>query len=246
MLGRFLEISVATDDIRASVEFYERLGFTHCPTNDVWSHPYGALTDGRLVIGLHQYRFASPSITFVREDIARHAGALEAAGAEIAFRRTGEEAFNAVGFRDPTGHMVTVLEARTYSPTHRDRSAPSLCGDFLEYSLPARDFDAARRLWEALGFVALGPESPTAGTDPGNAPAWARLALTSDHLDLAFHAPQFFAQPLLVFGGFDAGRRARLEALDAAFSAALPPALDPARHALLESPERLAILLSPG
>ena len=29
MLGRFLELSVATDDIRASVEFYERLGFSY-------------------------------------------------------------------------------------------------------------------------------------------------------------------------------------------------------------------------
>ena len=56
MLGRFLELSVATDDIRTSVEFYERLGFTQCVTSDVWPHPYGALTDGRLVIGLHQHR----------------------------------------------------------------------------------------------------------------------------------------------------------------------------------------------
>lgn len=245
MLGRFLELSVATGDIRASVDFYERLGFTQCVTNDIWSHPYGALTDGRIVIGLHQYRFESPSITFVRDGIARHSGALEAVGVEFAFRRTGEDIFNEVGFRDPTGHMVTVLEARTYSPAARGRDEASLCGDFAEYSLPARDFAAARRLWEALGFVALDTGEAAAGTDRDRAPTWRRLPLTSDHLDLAFHAPRFFAQPLLVFGGFDAERRARLEAADLAFSDALPPALDPARHALLESPEGLAILLSP-
>ena len=137
MLGRFLELSVATDDIRASVEFYERLGFTQCVTSDVWSHPYGVLTDGRCVIGLHQYRFASPSLTFVRARVARHIAAIEATGVEIAFRRTGDEVFNEAGFRDPTGHMVTVLEARTFSPCDRDQ--PSLCGELAEYSLPARD-----------------------------------------------------------------------------------------------------------
>ncbi|MGD9599173.1 MAG: VOC family protein [Steroidobacteraceae bacterium] len=244
MPGRFLELSVATDDIRASVEFYERLGFTQCETGDTWTHPYGALTDGRFVIGLHAYRFASPSLTFVRAGIARHIDALEAAGAEIAFRRTGEDVFNEVGFRDTTGHMVTVLEARTFSPPARGRDEPSLCGDFVEYSLPARDFAAARHQWEAFGFVAVAADGGVDARDDPSSP-WRRLSLTSDHLNLALHVPRFFAQPLLVFGGFDAQRRARLEARGLSPSADLPPALDPARHALVASPEGLAILLTP-
>ncbi|HQX47911.1 MAG TPA: hypothetical protein PK681_08085 [Steroidobacteraceae bacterium] len=241
MLGRFLELSVATDDIRASVEFYERLGFTQCVTSDVWSHPYGVLTDGRCVIGLHQYRFASPSLTFVRARVARHIAAIEATGVEIAFRRTGDEVFNEAGFRDPTGHMVTVLEARTFSPCDRDQ--PSLCGELAEYSLPARDFAVARRQWEAFGFVALADGSDAESDDT----PWRRLPLTSDHLNLAFHTPRFFAQPLLVFTAADpAGRRARLAALDMPFAADLPAALDPGHYALIESPEGLAILLAPG
>jgi catechol 2,3-dioxygenase-like lactoylglutathione lyase family enzyme len=71
MLGQFHEISITTTDIRASVEFYERLGFSHCRTGDTWPHPYGVLTDGRIFLGLHQYRFPSPSVTCVRADIAR-------------------------------------------------------------------------------------------------------------------------------------------------------------------------------
>lgn len=243
MLGRFLELSVATGDIRASVEFYERLGFSQCVTSDAWSHPYGALTDGRVVIGLHEYRFPSPSITFVRDEIARHIGTIEATGARIAFRRTGDDVFNEVGFRDPTGHMVTVLEARTYSPADRDRDQPSLCGDFAEYSLPARDFVAARRQWEAFGFVAIERDETTAD----EAAPWQRLSLTSDHLNLAFHAPRFFERPLLVFTATDAAqRRERFASLDVPSSADLPPALDPGRYALIDSPEGLAILLAPG
>ena len=72
MLGRFHEISITTADIRASVEFYERLGFTQAPTTDAWSHPYGVLTDGRLFIGLHQRRVPTPVLTFVHPGIATH------------------------------------------------------------------------------------------------------------------------------------------------------------------------------
>lgn len=242
MLGRFLELSVETADIRASVEFYERLGFSQCVTSDTWPHPYGALTDGRLVIGLHQYRFPSPSITFVHDGIARHLATIEAMGFEIAFRRTGDDMFNEFGFRDSTGHMVTVLEARTFSPPDRGRDCPSSCGDFAEYSLPARDFTAARAQWETFGFVAVTEECAANDTVP-----WRRLPLTSDRLNLAFHAPRFFERPLLVFTAENpADRRARLTALDVPFSTDLPAALDPGHYALIESPEGLAILLAPG
>lgn len=235
MLGRFLELSVMTTDIRASVEFYERLGFTHCATGDTWQHPYGVLSDGRIAIGLHQYRFPSPSLTFVHEDIARRVPQIEATGVEIAFSRSGDDVFNEVGFIDPTGHMVTVLEARTFSPVNRDPREATLCGDFREYSLPARDFELARQRWETFGFVAIEDEDMP----------WRRLSLTSDHLNLAFHSPRFFGQPLLIFSGADpAGRRERLAALGIAPSPDLPVTLD-ARYTLIESPEGLAILLAP-
>src|SRR5687767_5902516 len=119
MLGRFHEISIATNDIRASVEFYERLGFEHAATNDTWTHPYGVLTDGRLFVGLHEYSFPSPSITFVKPGIAQHAQQIAALGIELAFAKTAEDVFNEIGFTDPAGQMVTVLEARTYSPPPR-------------------------------------------------------------------------------------------------------------------------------
>ena len=52
-LGRFHELTLPTPDIRASVEFYERLGFWQAETGDAWSHPYGVVTDGRIALGLH-------------------------------------------------------------------------------------------------------------------------------------------------------------------------------------------------
>jgi catechol 2,3-dioxygenase-like lactoylglutathione lyase family enzyme len=234
LLGRFHEISVATADIRASVEFYERLGFSQLTTGDTWPHPYGALTDGRIALGLHQQNFASPSITFVKPGIAAQMPALAAFGIEFAFAKTGDDCFNELGFRDPAGQAVRILEARTYSPSDRGRDQPSLCGDFAELSIPATDFAAARGFWERLGFVAL-EESDT---------PYRHVPLTSDYLNLAFHAPQTLDRPMLVFRDSGAVERLRrLRDLNVPFAPELPRGLDPERHALLKSPEGTPLLL---
>jgi catechol 2,3-dioxygenase-like lactoylglutathione lyase family enzyme len=234
MLGRFHEISIATADIRASVEFYERLGFVHAQTADTWAHPYGVLTDGRLFLGLHQADFASPALTFVRPEIARHIPELEGRGIELAFARTGEHAFNEIGFLDPAGQMIRILEARTYSPPS-DGEVRSLCGYFAQFSIPTVKVDAARAFWEALGFVA------TAESDE----PYPHLPLTSDHLNIAVHAPRSFDRPLLVFTDEAmAARIERLRALAVPISAELPRGLDRKRNALIDAPEGTALLLA--
>ena len=69
MLGRFHEISIETADIADSVAFYEKLGFSQCGTTDTWLHPYGVMTDGKIFIGLHQYKFPSPTLTYVHPGV---------------------------------------------------------------------------------------------------------------------------------------------------------------------------------
>ena len=237
MLGRFHEVSLATTDIRASVEFYERLGFTHAQTSDAYSHPYGVLTDGRIFLGVHQRRFASPAVTFVHEGIIAFADVLEARGIEIDSRRVGNEVFNEIGFRDPSGQPVRVIEARTFSPVARRPEETSLCGYFIEYSMPTANFEVAREFWEPLGFVA---------TEEPDAP-YAHLPLTSDHLDLAFHRPRTLDRPMLVFRDPTMrDRLARIRALGVKETGELPRGLPPAANALIEAPEGTALLLLEG
>ena len=234
MLGRFHEVSLETADIRESVQFYERLGFIQASTTDTWTHPYGVLTDGRLFIGLHQRRLASPTLTFVRPGIA---GALEeftSRGIELTVCHTGEDIFNEIGFHDPAGHAVSVLEARTYSPVGSPGTSGSLCGYFNEISLPAADFEQAREFWEPLGFVATGEEE-----EP-----YLHLPLTSDHLDIAFHRARTSDAPLVVFSDPEmAARLARLQDLGLEFSRELPRGLDRKTNALIEAPEGTMLLL---
>ena len=153
MIGSFLELSVWTRDIAASAAFYEALGLEHAATGDTWSHRYGVLTDGRLVVGLHEYEFDSPSLTFVRPGVASAVVDLEAAGVALDFAKTGATEFHEAGFRDPAGQVVTVLEARTFSPVDRAAIPGALIGYFAAYRYPARDPGLVADFWEKLGFV---------------------------------------------------------------------------------------------
>jgi hypothetical protein len=231
LLGTFHEFSVACEDVRPSVEFYERLGFSQALTSDSFSHPYGVMSDGRLFIGLHQRGAAPAILTFVRPDLARSLPGFADAGITLTRCRTGEEVFNEIAFEDPGAQPVAVLEARTYSPP--GSRGVSACGDFAEVSLPQGDFAAARVFWERLGFVAA---------EESEVPC-AHLGLTSDYLDLAFHAPHCEPAPLLVFRDADpAARLARLR--ERGLKVAAAPRFGPGA-AVLRAPEGTALLLLP-
>jgi catechol 2,3-dioxygenase-like lactoylglutathione lyase family enzyme len=234
VLGRFLEIGISTPDIRASVEFYERLGFTQAQTGDTWPHPYGVLTDGRVYLGLHQARLDSPSLTFVSPGIAGRLAALEQLGVDPTTLNIGGEVFNEIGFRDPAGLPVRMLEARTYSPAARDPGEVSLCGGFRGLGLPAADFERVSRFWQALGLL-VGDEE---------AHPYPHLPLRCDGLELALHRPRLFAEPLLVFR--DAAmpaRISRLRELEVGTLESPPPGLAARANALLFAPEGTALLL---
>jgi catechol 2,3-dioxygenase-like lactoylglutathione lyase family enzyme len=233
MFGRFLELSLNTSDIVASVQFYERLGFTQLTTGDTWPHPYGVLSDGRVCIGLHQRHGTSPLLSFVRPELARHLPELRAAGFEPHYTRLGDSDFHELQLHDPTGQGIALLEARTFSPA-RHAQAGSLCGWFSSYSMPAIDTEAAQAFWEHAGFVALElPDEPLM-----------QLALTSDSLTLTLHRPRVLEAPLLVFTDPQMPERlAQLAAMGIRGGGDLPRGLDRQSNALIESPEGTQLLL---
>ena len=235
LLGHFHEISITTRDIRASVEFYDALGFSQCRTGDTWPHPYGVLTDGRVFLGLHEYVFPSPSVTTVRPGIAAAIPEYTALGIELAFAKTGDDCFNEIGLRDPAGQMITILEARTYFPTDRQPGQQSLCGWFEAFSLPATDFAATAAFWERLGYVALeSAESP-----------WLHQPLAGNDLPLALHRPRTLDRPMLVFAADDIPSLiTRLESLGLPPDTTdLPRGLTSSTALLLDSPEDTPLLI---
>lgn len=234
LLGTFHEYSLEVPEVRTALEFYEGLGFTQASTTDAYAHPYAVLTDGRLFIGLHGRGGPSPVLTFVRPGIAQSAPAFADAGIDLTVCRTSDEVFNEIGFNDPSGQAVAVLEARTYSPVDRGATAPSLLGEFAQVSLPAPDFPAAQAYWEALGFVA---------TEEEDAP-FPHLPLTSDFLDISLHRPRLCDRPMLVFrDAAMAERIARLRERGHSLAALRGPSNG---SALLEATDGTVLLLAPG
>ncbi len=234
IFGRFLELALATTDIAGAVAFYERLGFSQLITGDAWAHRYGVLSDGRMHLALHEERRPSPALCFVRPGLAGARAALEAQGLAPELVHLGEESLHELRVRDPGGHAVTLLEARTYSPGAPGASGESLLGYCSHLSLPQSDAAAAREFWERGGFVAL-PELEV---------PYPHLPLTSDGIDLAFHQPALSRDPLLVFECIElAPRLGRLAERGIAVRPDVPRGLDRQRSALIDGPDGLQLLL---
>jgi hypothetical protein len=151
-IGNFLELSVATEDIRESADFWARLGLSAAVTGDTWRHRYAVFTDGGLFLGVHEYAFESPAFTFVCPGLAARLPALADAGADFVFAKTSDEEFNEAGFRDPDGHMVALLEARTFSEPHAP--PPPLTGPFAHFALTSPHVEGSLEFWAGLGFAA--------------------------------------------------------------------------------------------
>lgn len=154
MLGRFLEFSVRAPDVLESLAFYKTLGFSELLISDVWPHRYAVVSDGELCIGLHDREQVSAALTFVHPELARHARSMADHGFEFAFLKVDRDEFNQLGFKDHDQNLITMLEARTFSPPV-DEIDRSICGEWFETTLPARNAMYTGRFWAPLAPVLL-------------------------------------------------------------------------------------------
>ena len=235
MLGRFLEYSIPTSDIRASLDFYLKLGFSQAQVGETWAHPYAVVTDGRLHVGLHQLETAAPALTFVKPDVLGQVDELESRGVVFEYRKLGNDVFNEVGWLDPSGHLIRLIEARTFSPVKQPPG--SLCGYFLEIALPVSGRELAKQYWEKLGFVGL--DEPEA--------ALPHVSCTSDSIDIGLYDPAHVRVPTLMFETDEVKESlARLADSGIAPSGRVPAPLRQQPAAMLAAPEGTPILLASG
>jgi hypothetical protein len=234
MPGRFLEISVHAPEVLASLAFYESLGFVQVPTNEIRTYPYAVVTDGRLFLGLHQQPVKSPTLCFVQSNLMQHRARLHKQGVVFDQEQLSQDNFNELSFHDPSGLHVKLLEARTFSPPDVAPGFTSSCGYFTELGVPVKEFDAMRRYWEALDFVAMEEQ-----TQP-----FSRLTLTSHHLNIGLHRNRALRHCTLVFE--DDNMREHLSHLKErgfALSDEMPDSLDEHCNAVLHAPEGTQLLL---
>lgn len=181
--GHFLELSVPTDDVRESLEFYQRLAFTELPVGDIREHHYAVVTDGRIALGLHGAGYEEPALSFVWPGIARHVRALEDAGHEFDLVELGDDEFHEAALCSPDGHTLRFMEAGTYSRNAFSDVPVTAIGRSTEITLRCTDFRAAGAFWQNADFIV--DDDPAA--EPGDAePVTLRapgvaLGLRADH-----------------------------------------------------------------
>jgi len=152
--GRFLEVSIPVDDIRASLAFYAALGFAELVAGDIRRYFYGIVSDGRIALGLHAGGIDEPALSFVRADVADcwPPGAKD--GPSTSFARLGVDDFHEIGMRTPDGHLLIVMEAPTFSRASMADGRPPVIGPCVEIGLGCRDIESAERFWTDAGFIA--------------------------------------------------------------------------------------------
>jgi catechol 2,3-dioxygenase-like lactoylglutathione lyase family enzyme len=234
MLGRFLEVSIRAADVAESLAFYESLGFLQATTGDVRRGAYAVVTDGRLHLGLHAREFASPSLTWVHSGVSGYLSRLEALGIEPVFANLGEDSLHEFGFHDPAGQMITLIEARTFSPPDVPPAHVTRLGYFEEYGIPTSDLERSTAFWDALGFVAF---------DPVREP-FPKVVAAGTGLNIGLYDVDLRA-PVLTFSDPQMPERiSSLRGQGLRFAERLPRGLDPRRNALLIAPEGTWLLLT--
>ncbi len=109
LLGSFGELSINTDDIHASLVFWQKLDFISTYQSDR-PYPWVLLSDGTLTIGLHETKnFSVPAFTFVSPDIAMRVAVLENDGVPLR-RLQNESGLQGALLTAPDGQLFFLLK----------------------------------------------------------------------------------------------------------------------------------------
>lgn len=157
---RFLEYSIPCENVLHNLEFFQQLGFTALPTNDIRNYPYAVVTDGRCFIGLHEKNYfesisQNPRISFVNENIAPIVSHLHDNDMSVLHSQLDEDEFQQTVFKSPHQTVVNVLAARSFSLPPKESYKDSVLGYFRGIVLPTSKLDKASEFWGNLGQLVM-------------------------------------------------------------------------------------------
>ncbi len=157
-MRQVLEYAVGTDDVLASLNFYKALGFAELETNDSIPYPYAAVSDGHFCLGLHGSSGFRPELRMVQPKVQK--AVLDWSGNSAVFEEIhlDEDELHRATLDDPSGHRLTLIEARTFSPVPAVRQ--SLLGSFESLRLGVEDTLAAARFWAPFTDKVVAEDNP--------------------------------------------------------------------------------------
>lgn len=83
LLGTFGELSISTEDLKTSIEFWGKLDFVPVHNGDK-PYPWLILSDGVMTLGVHQtMTFTTPALTYYASDVAARIQSLKSESMEF-------------------------------------------------------------------------------------------------------------------------------------------------------------------
>lgn len=104
-LGKFC-LSLSVNDIYASKEFYEKLGFEAVPGCGSPEAKWLIMQNGSNMVGLFQDMFHGNIFTFNPEDVHKIQDELKAQGVQLDKEASTEDGPSHIMFRDPDGNVI--------------------------------------------------------------------------------------------------------------------------------------------
>ena len=216
-LGHVTAITISSPDPEASLQFYQKLGFSEVRRMD-FPVPWIHVSDGALLIMLKKDTTPYIALTYYADNIEKMAIDLEAQGIQFK-EKPGSSDFvkryiikspdgtsislvhvPANEFQQPTGPtMLTMAQEDYMKPEKYVNKSIGMWGEFAE---SVRDLEVSLKFWEKLGFVTLSKyEQPQ---------PW---AIISDGLAIVglHQTHEWTGYPVMTF--FAADRKEKLEKL---------------------------------
>jgi catechol 2,3-dioxygenase-like lactoylglutathione lyase family enzyme len=168
MLGQASFISIGTNDLAASVQFYKAFGFT---TRKRGAAPraFAQMSDGITMISLWEDGQQYMGLTYFTEDFIGAKKQLDASGALLA-NESSQDGYPMIVYLTPDSStsicVIGGMPKDLYQPTGKtlldmvpsdDNQFPaeltSNFGVFGEFAIPTHDLDASIQFWKKLGFT---------------------------------------------------------------------------------------------
>jgi len=168
-LGEIAALTIASADLEASLQFYQKLGFREVMRMD-FPFPWIQITDDALLIMLRKADESYLALTYYLKETDDVVADLERKGVEFVSKPKSSDFVKRYVFQSPDGlnislvqipdgfskpsgkTMLTMNQSDYFKP---DTYTNKIVGMFGELANPVKDLDLSIRFWENIGFIVL-------------------------------------------------------------------------------------------
>ncbi len=150
-LGDTVHVTIGVPDLAASLAFYGQIGFGITEQADE-PYPWAILSDGQLVLGLHQDGLVYRGLTYFAPDMGDRVEALAALGLEFVARREDQGRFIQAIFVGADNLAISLIAYGGHDHEPPLSQPNPRLKTFGEYSLGVTDLEASIAYWQQLGF----------------------------------------------------------------------------------------------